>query len=75
MYIYTCSITCTYTHNYSNTYTYTHTVIQVQVLHTIIHMYNIMNHWLIFYGLSVYDWFLYLYSCVTYTLYMQLMML
>ena len=25
---------------------------------------------LIFYGLSVYDWFLYLYSCVTYTLYM-----
>ena len=42
MYIYTYSITCTYTHNYSNTCTYTHTVIQVQVLHTTIHMYNIM---------------------------------
>ena len=33
------SNTCTYTHNYSNTCTYTHTVIQVQVLHTTIHMY------------------------------------
>ena len=42
MYIYIYSNTCTYTHNYSNTCTYTHTVIQVHVLHTTIHMYNIM---------------------------------